>query len=714
MMKNSRYIWFLAAVLIFAGLVSVQSAHGEAIFWGRIDDPDGFTNVRKGPSVKSDVVMTMREGIKFLFEPSPTTSWWKLYADQNPPVFRGYIHKSRVRQLAELYTNVTSDSVDHPVTSFRDETRDLEYNVYPSNQNLFLLPDGSVVSQGGLIYDRDADRWNKFLPGDMQKAYITAVAPDGRILVKQDGYLASRDKGKTWTELPESDSCQVFPYRDGYIYTKKCNFQIDSTTHRRISRSLCVSTDMGQTWYENGRLGAGPWLRVDYEGNIYGGPFAYKDGKPFCRISVSRDKGVSWNPLVDFDGIDDMHMEVIPHQGRLYVNGCYGLLMSEDNGTNWKYCSSKSGDMLPEFICDITVAGEKVYVFDCSQVYISDLDMNNFVPHEIYTPLADWNWNDHYRWHSFCVNDNLVTPDGEIFVSRVEGVFHSTDGGQNFRQLAVDNTKLPGRAKCRHIVGDTVLIGTAMGLSISIDSGRTYRTLTTEQGMAENIVTSVYGDGNGFIVAAGTHGFAYSTDGGWNFSTYLSPTEGKGDGHPDPITLKGKGPNALMFGGTVGPHLLRKNEDGEYGLKKIPHEVRAGDMDAEGKLIITYGYHDGLLVSQNGVDGEWRPLADGQYNAVRLFENLIHINQEGAIYVVCYPRTFSQPRNDVARNNVLLCSYDQGRTWLAKDFSTREEINLFGFDGYGILRMRYRFEKNKSFDFQSRDYGSTWQFQRHF
>ena len=114
---------------------------------------------------------------------------------------------------------------------------------------------------------------------------------------------------------------------------------------------------------------------ADYEGTVYVGPFSQKNTEGYGGIYVSRDKGITWTALVMYKANDDMHMQVIPYGDRLFVNACYGVLVSRDGGASWKYVSSDSVKVLPDFICDIEVAGGKVYVFDCSQVYISDLNM---------------------------------------------------------------------------------------------------------------------------------------------------------------------------------------------------------------------------------------------------------------------------------------------------------------------------------------------------
>jgi hypothetical protein len=59
----------------------------------RINDPDGYTNLRRSPSINSDVICIIKEGDIFLVHPD-ASQWWKVKTI-NQSI--GFIHKSRVK-----------------------------------------------------------------------------------------------------------------------------------------------------------------------------------------------------------------------------------------------------------------------------------------------------------------------------------------------------------------------------------------------------------------------------------------------------------------------------------------------------------------------------------------------------------------------------------------------------------------------------------------
>ena len=62
-----------------------------------ISDPDGYTNVRKGPSTSYPTVGAVYEGDFIYYEVVRGSNWYKIYdADK---YFWGYMHKSRLRKL---------------------------------------------------------------------------------------------------------------------------------------------------------------------------------------------------------------------------------------------------------------------------------------------------------------------------------------------------------------------------------------------------------------------------------------------------------------------------------------------------------------------------------------------------------------------------------------------------------------------------------------
>jgi len=115
---NMRYCW--AEVLeepVVNWWVSVESAKGgfkgwvsmqgnplqpiDALASGRdpvrafINDADGYTNVRLGPSVRYEVVSRIHDGEEFFCYPRKDSDWWIVITKTKQT---GYVHKSRIRK----------------------------------------------------------------------------------------------------------------------------------------------------------------------------------------------------------------------------------------------------------------------------------------------------------------------------------------------------------------------------------------------------------------------------------------------------------------------------------------------------------------------------------------------------------------------------------------------------------------------------------------
>ena len=63
---------------------------------GEINDPDGYTNFRKGPNSKSQIIKKIYEKSNFIILDT-TDRWWYIKHDNNT----GYIHKSRVKIVSD-------------------------------------------------------------------------------------------------------------------------------------------------------------------------------------------------------------------------------------------------------------------------------------------------------------------------------------------------------------------------------------------------------------------------------------------------------------------------------------------------------------------------------------------------------------------------------------------------------------------------------------
>jgi len=85
-----RILWFLFIYLLLILHLPAQTK-------GIIHDADGYTNLRKGPGSRYEVVTKIREGQPFEYTRISESSWWRVRLKNGK---EGYVHKSRIQPYA--------------------------------------------------------------------------------------------------------------------------------------------------------------------------------------------------------------------------------------------------------------------------------------------------------------------------------------------------------------------------------------------------------------------------------------------------------------------------------------------------------------------------------------------------------------------------------------------------------------------------------------
>jgi len=67
-----------------------------------IDDPDGYTNIRKGKGTDSEIIGRVLEDEIFYHEGYGDSPWFQIYYSNNEQYLQGYIHKSRIVEVSSL------------------------------------------------------------------------------------------------------------------------------------------------------------------------------------------------------------------------------------------------------------------------------------------------------------------------------------------------------------------------------------------------------------------------------------------------------------------------------------------------------------------------------------------------------------------------------------------------------------------------------------
>lgn len=115
-------------ILLFLGLILGQVVFSQGIS-GIIVDKDGFVNVRKKPSAKSEIKGTIKTGevvgISDVFFDEKHPNWtWVMYNSGANIV--GYVHKSRVKFLEDLFPKIPFQKKQGKTLVFKNKDAEIQ------------------------------------------------------------------------------------------------------------------------------------------------------------------------------------------------------------------------------------------------------------------------------------------------------------------------------------------------------------------------------------------------------------------------------------------------------------------------------------------------------------------------------------------------------------------------------------------------------------
>ncbi len=95
-----RILFFLLAL---AAVVSVSAQQ----HYGRVYDPDGYTNIRKGPGTKYAIVSRYQSG-DYLYYTPMSNGWSRVYSAKKSSSFMGYMATNCIKRVNPTGTNTNS------------------------------------------------------------------------------------------------------------------------------------------------------------------------------------------------------------------------------------------------------------------------------------------------------------------------------------------------------------------------------------------------------------------------------------------------------------------------------------------------------------------------------------------------------------------------------------------------------------------------------
>ena len=94
---------FLMMLIVSALTVNAQQ------YYGKVSDPDGYTNIRKGPGTNYAIVRRYQSG-DYLYYTPQSNGWSKVYSGVKSNTYMGYMHTSRIVRINPYSSSDTSSS----------------------------------------------------------------------------------------------------------------------------------------------------------------------------------------------------------------------------------------------------------------------------------------------------------------------------------------------------------------------------------------------------------------------------------------------------------------------------------------------------------------------------------------------------------------------------------------------------------------------------
>lgn len=291
------------------------------------------------------------------------------------------------------------------------------------------------------------------------------------------GIFRSNDFGDNWTNVMEANA--VFHISALHITSDGILFASDSGIVRSI--------DNGNSWQLVGLpdqyVGA---IESDTSGLIYAGTFVVS-GTEQAGIYKSDDNGDTWEQVFVVDGVAEAVTLHVTDDGTVWYGGSSQVWRSDDNGITWTDVS-------------LPLGGYNVTGIDTDSegtVYLT----SNYM-------IGAWKSTDNgISWIDIIPPSDIgemravaVDDDDEVFVAVNAGVVRSSDGGETWDTIFLNDITMDIVYSIESINSDSLFIG-SQGLLMSTDNGDNWQ--FRNQGLVASHIKSlaVSPQGNVFAIS---------------------------------------------------------------------------------------------------------------------------------------------------------------------------------------------------------------------
>ena len=153
-------------------LIMVASALGVNAqqYYGRVQDKDGYTNIRRGASTNSPIARQYQSG-DYLYYTPQSNGWSKVYSGKSANTFMGYMHTSRIVKVNPNQSSSSSSATSNKRRGIIVDPVDNYVNVRkgPSTNHAIA----TQLTVGTTVYYEGSSKWVKVY--DTNQRYLGYV-----------------------------------------------------------------------------------------------------------------------------------------------------------------------------------------------------------------------------------------------------------------------------------------------------------------------------------------------------------------------------------------------------------------------------------------------------------------------------------------------------------------------------------------------------------
>lgn len=360
-----------------------------------------------------------------LYKIAPDGSTWEEIIP--PPDGMYYIYDLEISPTGALvvlsHPGHVHTSADNGVTWYHSYNHELLGSVEINADNVIYAVGSEGIYTSGDLGVSWAFPGNGLLKSSILKVETlnenTILASTNEVLYRSD------DGGNTWQYIfatsPNGYTLEFYITSNGDIFTIERQFVVDWKREAWDSHYMYRSSDGGVTWnevfyfntYSSGKLIENP------QGVLFMSIVGAIDHEVDV-IATSTDNGITWS-MIPID-VEIIEMAVNP-AGILYGRGESGYYRSVDNGVTWIYHAPA------EYINPLYQHMQ--FEISTSGIFYSVYSWAVFASHDSGLSWTMLYNNTNLNGLSFGIN-------GELFISGVDGLHRSIDGGVTWENIAGD------------------------------------------------------------------------------------------------------------------------------------------------------------------------------------------------------------------------------------------------------------------------------------